>query len=112
MKLIFCSYHEYINFQTQETYPKVLKAGHTKTTNKKKHYECGMCAINFIERELLHDHLVDFHHSEENNTPHYCLICDKGYCSFKMYQDHLAAEKYIHGYSQIQVKISANNWLA
>lgn len=71
--------------------------------NKKKHYECGMCSIDFNEKEPLYNHLIDCHRLEENNTPHYCMICNKGYCNFKFYQDHLIAEQDIHGTTQAQV---------
>lgn len=76
-----------------------------RTSKKNKRYECGMCLIRFTERESLYKHLIGFHHLEENNTPHYCLICNKGYCSFKIYQDHLTAEQDIHGSVQNLVKI-------
>lgn len=63
-----------------------------------------MCSIiDFTEKESLYVHLIEFHHSEKNNTPHYCLICNKGYCSFKVYQDHLIAEQDIHGSNQSPV---------
>lgn len=62
-----------------------------------------MCCTSFIEKEQLYNHLIDSHRSEENNTPHYCLICNKGYCSFKFYQDHFNAEQDIHGSNPIQV---------
>lgn len=65
-----------------------------------------MCTMDFTEKELLYSHLIDRHHVEEHNTPHYCLICNKGYCSFKFYQDHLIAEQDIHGYNQIQVPLN------
>jgi hypothetical protein len=74
------------------------------TINRKKRYECALCPfINFTQKESLYDHLIDSHSLEENNTPHYCLICNKGYCSFKIYQEHLTAEQELHGSIQIQV---------
>lgn len=90
-------------FQIREIYPRAAKQDNKnltetniKTSHKHKRYECGMCLIRFTKRESLYDHLIGFHHSEENNTPHYCLTCNKGYCSFKVYQDHLSAEHHIH----------------
>lgn len=62
-----------------------------------------MCSTSFTEKESLYNHLIDFHRLEENNTPHYCLLCNKGYCSFKIYQDHLTAEQDIHESTQMQV---------
>jgi len=62
-----------------------------------------MCFKYFSDRESLYNHLIDIHRLEENSTPHYCLICNKGYCSFNIYQDHLIAEQDIHGSTQNQV---------
>lgn len=62
-----------------------------------------MCTISFTVKESLYNHLIDFHCLEENNTPHYCLVCNKGFCSFNVYKDHLAAEQDIHESIQIQV---------
>ncbi|XP_026820009.1 oocyte zinc finger protein XlCOF6-like [Rhopalosiphum maidis] len=94
---------------TREVYSravkKEVKAFDNKTSNKKKHYECGMCSIDFTEKETLYNHLIDFHKLEENNTPHYCLICNKGYCNYTIYQNHLTAEQDIHGSIQIQDKV-------
>lgn len=97
-------------FQTREVYSRAVKkegkafeVANTKTSNKNKRYECGMCSIHFAEKETLYNHLIDFHKLEENNTPHYCLICNKGYCSYKIYQNHLTTEQDIHGSIQIQV---------
>lgn len=61
-----------------------------------------MCFLRFTERDLLYSHLID-NHKEENNTPHYCLICNKGYCNFKIYQDHWNSEQDIHGSAQNMV---------
>lgn len=83
---------------------KILEVTNTITTNRKKRYECGMCSsIGYTEKDLLYNHLIDTHSIEDNNTPHYCLICNKGYCSFKIYQEHLTTEQEIHGNIQIQV---------
>jgi len=62
-----------------------------------------MCSIHFTEKENLYIHLIDFHKLEENNTPHYCLICNKGYCNYSIYQNHLTTEQDIHGSIQILV---------
>lgn len=62
-----------------------------------------MCFVGFTEKDSLYNHLTDIHNLEENNTPHYCMICNKGYSGFKIYQDHLTAEQDIHGITQIQV---------
>lgn len=103
-------FHKYVIFQTREVYPravkqdgKVLEETNTRTTKKKKRYECGICSSSFPIKESLYNHLIDSHSSEENNTPHYCLVCNKGYCNFNVYKDHLIAEQDIHGSIQIQV---------
>lgn len=105
--------HECVIFQIREVCPRDDKQNKkvfevtmsTKSTSKKKHYKCGMCFTDFTEKQLLYSHLNDFHHLEENITPHYCLICSKGYCNFKFYQDHLIAEQDIHGNTQAEVYV-------
>lgn len=100
-----------ISLTVQEVYSRAVKkegkafdVANTKTSKKKKHYQCGMCFIDFTEKDSLYIHLIEFHKLEGNNTPHYCLICNKGYCNYTIYQNHLTAEQDIHGSIQIQDK--------
>ncbi|XP_060876975.1 zinc finger protein 420-like [Metopolophium dirhodum] len=101
-----------ISLTTREVYLRAVKkevkafeVANAKISNKKKRHECGMCSKHFTEKETLYNHLIDFHKLEENNTPHYCLICNKGYCSYKIYQNHWTTEQDIHGAIQIQDKV-------
>ncbi|XP_050535002.1 oocyte zinc finger protein XlCOF6-like isoform X2 [Daktulosphaira vitifoliae] len=59
--------------------------------SKKKH-KCGICSIHFIKKSLLLQHLMDFHKEENScvNSPHYCLICKIGFCTYQTFNEHLS----------------------